>query len=171
VLLTIPTVAAAQSRVPAAESAAIGGEAGVFLPTDDRLGPGPVVEGFYEYYLTARNSLRVGAGVGQPDFDRESEDGLRHVRIAIDTAYNWERGAVHPFVGAGIGIYILQFRDNGRSLGDSESKLGGTLFGGAEFFTSRRVSIKAEGRYHIVRDIQGVNPDGLSLTIGVKRYF
>jgi hypothetical protein len=171
VLLTLPASSWAQRRVPATNSAAVGGEVGVFIPREEALTTGPTLEGFYEYYLTPRNSLRMGLGWANPKFDRESSDSLRHVRVALDTVYNWEGGAVHPFVGAGIGVYFLQFRDNGQNSGDSESKLGGTLFGGAEFFTSRTMSVKAEARYHLVQNIGAFNPDGLALTIGVKKYF
>ena len=170
VLLTLPEPSWAQ-RVPATNSAAVGGEVGVFLPREESLTTGPTLEGFYEYYMTPRNSLRMGVGWANPKFDSESSDSLRHIRVALDTVYNWEGGAIHPFVGAGIGVYFLQFRDNGHNLGDSESKLGGTLFGGAEFFTGRRTSVKAEARYHLVQNIGGFNPDGLALTIGLKQYF
>jgi hypothetical protein len=109
-------------RTPAAESGGIGGDFGVFLPAEDQLSPGLAVEGFYEYYLTARTSVRTGLGWANPNFDREEEDSLRQFRVALDVAYNWEGGTVHPFVGAGVGIYFLQLKDNGESFGDSESK-------------------------------------------------
>jgi hypothetical protein len=163
--------AAAQRRVPAAESSALGGDIGIFLPRDEQLGTGLALEGFYEYYLSARTSVRLGLGWARPEFERRTDDTLRHVRIAGDLVYNWEHGAIHPFAGAGLAIYFLQVKRNGESLGDSETKFGGTIFGGAEFFTSRTFAVKAEGRYHIVTDVGGLDPDGLSLTIGVKAYF
>ena len=165
-----PTPALAQ-RMPAQGSAAVGGEFGVFLPAQDELGPGLALDGFYEYYLTPRTSVRTGLGWANPDFDRESEDSLRHIRVAVDAVYNWEGGTIHPFVGAGIGIYFLQLRDNGRSVGDSESETGGALFGGMDFFNTRTVSIKGELRYHVIGDVRGLNPDGASLMIGLKKYF
>jgi hypothetical protein len=158
-------------RVPATDSGAVGGDLGVFVPREGVLGPGLALEGFYEYYLTPRNSVRMGVGWAQPKFDADSSDSLRHLRVALDTVYNWEGGAVHPFVGAGLGIYFLQFRDNGQNSGDSETKMGGTLFGGAEFFTSKTVSVKAEARYHLIRNIGAFKTDGLALTIGLKSYF
>jgi hypothetical protein len=57
--------------------------------------------------------------------------------IPLDTVFNWDGGAVDPFFRAGIGAYLLQEHDNGRVIGDADSKLGATLGGGAEFFTSR----------------------------------
>ena len=54
--------------------------------TEDRASRG----GFYEYYLTPRNSLRMGLGWANPKFDRASSDSLRHVRVALDTVHNWE---------------------------------------------------------------------------------
>jgi hypothetical protein len=171
VILVIPATAAAQRRVPATDSAAIGGDVGVFIARDERLDSGLALEGFYEYYFSPRTSMRVGLGWAEPSFDREDEDSLRYVRIPFDVVRNWEGGAVHPFVGAGLGIYFLQEKDNGRSIGDSETKLGGTLFGGAEFFTGRRTAVKAEARYHIISNTRGFNPDGLAVTIGLKQYF
>lgn len=170
VVLGCPAVAAAQ-RVPATDSAAVGGDVGLFLPRDSQLGPGLTLEGFYEYYFEPRTSVRLGLGWANPNFDREDEDTLRHVRVAGDLVRNWERGAVHPFAGAGLAIYFLQARDNGESVGDSETKFGGTLFGGAEFFTTRTAAVKVEARYHVISNIPGLNPDGLSLTVGLKKYF
>lgn len=171
IVLAVPSLALAQRRVPATESAAIGADVGLFLPREEALDMGPALEGFYEYYFAPRTSVRVGLGWANPEFDREEEDSLRYVRIATDVVYNWEGGAIHPFVGAGLGVYFLQLRDNDRNLGDSESKLGGTVFGGLEFFTTRSVSVKAEARYHLISDLDSLNPDGLALTIGIKKYF
>ncbi len=171
IVLAVPSLSLAQRRVPATESAAIGADVGLFMPREEALDAGPNLEGFYEYYFAPRTSVRIGLGWANPEFDREEDDSLRYVRIATDVVYNWEGGAIHPFVGAGLGVYFLQLRDNDRNLGDSESKLGATIFGGAEFFTSRRVSVKAEARYHLISDLDSLNPDGLALTIGVKKYF
>ena len=170
-ILALSSPAFGQGRTPTPDSAAIGGDVGVFLPRDSALTTGPTLEGFYEFYLTSRESVRMGAGWLNPRFDREHEDSLRQIRIAFDVVHNWEGGSVHPFVGAGLGVYFLQVRDNGNNAGDSESKLGGTLFGGAEFFTSRTLTVKAEARYHVVQNARGLNPDGLALTIGLKKYF
>lgn len=166
-----PASVAAQGRVPAAESGALGVDFGLFVPRDESLESGLTLEGFYEYYLSARTSVRLGLGWANPQFEGGSDDSLRHVRVAGDVVYNWERGAIHPFAGVGLAVYFLQRKDNGESAGDSETKFGGTLFGGAEFFSSRTFAVKGEVRYHIISDIGGLDPDGLSLTVGVKTYF
>lgn len=168
-LLAVPAAALAQ-RVPHTDSAAVGGDVGVFIPRDDALKWGPTLEGFYEYYFSGRNSIRLGLGWAEPKFEREEGDSVRYLRVPVDIVYNWEGGAVHPFVGAGLGIYFLQHKDNGNTIGESETKLGGTLFGGLEFFTDRTVALKVEGRYHIVRRAS-IEPGGLSLTVGLKKYF
>lgn len=169
--LGVSSTAYAQARMPHKDAGAIGGDVGVFLPKEDALTTGLALEGFYEYYFTARDSVRVGAGWLNPKFDSESSDSIRMVRIAVDVVHNWEGGSVHPFVGAGLGTYFLQQKDNGENFGEGETKFGGTIFGGAEFFTSNTVSIKGEARYHIVSKVNEFNPSGLSLTIGVKSYF
>ena len=171
IVLGVPALASAQGRMPHKGAGAVGAEVGVFLPKQDQLTTGPVIEGFFEYYLSARDSLRVGAGWLNPKFESEREDSFRQIRVAVDLVRNWEGGTVHPFVGAGIGTYFLQVRDNGDNVSDSETKIGGTVFAGAEFFTSNTFAVKGEARYHIVQKVIGFNPSGLSLTIGVKSYF
>jgi hypothetical protein len=168
--LFVPAIALGQGRVPRTDSGAVGGDVGVFLPADDGLNSGIALEGFYEYYLTARNSIRMGAGWAEPEFNG-GRDSLQHVRIAFDTVYNWEGGPVHPFVGAGLGIYFLQSKIDGESFGDSETRLGATVFGGFEVFNGRTVSVKGELRYHLIRNLGSLNPDGAALTVGLKKYF
>ncbi len=161
----------AQQRVPHAESGGIGADVGLFMPRQDGMTTGPALEGFYERYLTARDSIRLGVGWANPKFDREHSDSVRQMRLAFDVAHNWEGGAVHPFVGAGLGSYFIQQKDNGQNIGDSQTKLGGTLFGGVEYFTSRTFSIRGEARYHAVMKANGYDPSGLALSVGVKTYF
>ena len=173
-VLCTATPALAQSesrRAPHQGSSAVLGEVGLFMPTQDGMTTGPTVEGAYEYYLTARNSLRVGAGWANPKLDREHADSTRQVRVGADLVHNWEGGAIHPFVGAGVGSYFLQGMDNGNSFGPSNTRLGARLLGGVELFTARTFSVKGEARYDAVMKANGYNPSGLSLSIGVKSYF
>jgi opacity protein-like surface antigen len=172
-LLGMPAAAAAQARMPHKGASAAGGEVGFFLPREDRLARGPVLEGFYERYLSARESVRVGVGWMNPKWEPEDSDSLRQVRIGVDFIHNWEGGAVHPYVGAGLGAYFLQSRDNGTNVGDSETKFGGNLLGGVEYFTSDTFAVKGEARYHIVPKATPfeLRPSGLALTFGVKTYF
>jgi hypothetical protein len=84
----------------------------------------------------------------------------------------WERIAWHPFVGVGVGPYFLQSKDNGRAFGDSETKVGINLGGGVEYFLGPRLALKGEGRYHAIADARaGQDPSGLTMTVGLKRYF
>lgn len=172
-ILWLPATAAAQGRMPHQNASAIGAEGAVFMPQQSGMTTGPDFGGFYEHYLTARNGLRLAAEWSNPKFEREHADSVRQVRVGADLVHNWEGGKIHPFVGAGLGAYFLQQKDNGNSIGDDATKLGGTLLGGVEYFTSNTFSIKGEARYHIVSkwDAAGYNPSGLALTIGVKGYF
>jgi hypothetical protein len=167
-------MAEAQGRTPRTDSAAVGVDVGLFRPSADILEPALSLDGFYEYYLSPRTSLRLGAGWTEPEYDFDPNESLRYIRVGGDFIHNWEGGAIHPFVGAGLGIYILQNRLNGNDRGESESKLGGVLLGGVEFFTSNTVSVKGEASYHLISNVDDFgprNPDGLKLTIGLKKYF
>jgi opacity protein-like surface antigen len=170
-IVGLPGAGFAQGRMPHKDAGAIGGDVGIFLPQQDGMTTGPALEGFYEYYLTARESIRVGAGWANPKQEANSDARTRQIRVAVDLLHNWEGGAVHPFVGAGLGTYFLQPRLDGTNLGSSATKLGGTLLAGVEFFTSNTFAVKAEARYHVVTKSGPYNPSGLGLTIGVKSYF
>jgi hypothetical protein len=169
----LPAVAEAQ-RTPRTGSAAIGADVGVFRPSEDALDSGLALDGLYEYYMSPRVSLRLGLGWTNPAYDGSNDEHLRYVRIGGDLIHNWEGGTIHPFVGAGLGVYILEPREDGDSAADSESKVGGVLLGGIEMFTSNTVSIKGEVSYHLISNVDNFgpeNPDGFKITLGLKKYF
>ena len=174
VALTLATLVAspafAQSRVPDTGMMAAGGEVGFFVP-DDEFETAPIFGGLFEYYVTPRVGLRGSVMFTDPEFERGTDDSLRHARIGFDVIYNWERGKWHPFVGGGLAAHRLQVRENGRSLGDSQTELGGTGLGGVEYFFNRRTTFKIEGRVHFVEDFGPSDPSGVSATFGIKYYF
>ena len=169
-LLLAPVSAYAQ-RMPHQNANGIGVEVGVFPPKADGMTTGLDIAGFFEHYMTARDSLRLGVEYAEPKVAVETTDGVRQVRVGGDIVHNWEGGKVHPFVGAGLGAYFLQARDNGRSIGDTATRFGGDILGGVEFFASKTFAIKGEARYHVVTKWNGYDPSGLALTIGAKGYF
>jgi hypothetical protein len=177
ILVALPFSSAAQQRhhpprQPAEGSIAVGGDVGLFVPADGAFGPSVALEGHADFYLTARVAARFDVDWTDPSFDRESSDSLRQVRLGGDVIYNWEGGKWHPFAGGGIAAHLIQEKDNGRDFGDSETKLGGALLGGIEYFFNRTATIKAEGRYQFVGQTRnGYDPSGLVLLIGLKQYF
>ena len=167
-----PRSAAAQEREPHKGSVAAGFDVGAFVPTDSAFDSSLVLNALYEYYLTPRVSLRTEFGWADPSFKRESGDSLRQLPLRLDVNYNWEGGKWHPFVGAGVGAYFLQTKDNGESFGDSETNAGFNLGGGVEYFLTRDLTLKGEGRYHLINDTRsGLDPSGFAITAGVKKYF
>ena len=137
----------------------------------NQLDAAPPISAFYEYYTTPRISLRGSAGWTRPSVSGSPIDTVRVMPLRFDVDYNWEGGKWHPFVGAGVGTYFLQYRRRGEPLGDSATKFGANLGGGLEYFLNRTVALKGEGRYHSVADFGRVDPSGLTLGIGVKSYF
>jgi len=166
-----PVTARAQRRVPHTESTAVGFEAGAFVPTADSLDNGPILGGFYEYYVTPRVSLRAAASWSDVPFKESASGSIRQVPIHLDLNYNWEGGRWHPFVGVGGGAYFMQLRRSGNSIGDSETKFGLNVGGGLEYFFTRRAAFKGEGRYHAINDFLRVDPSGVAFTAGLKWYF
>ena len=170
--MSAPGMATAQERAPHTGSTAVGLDAGAFIPRDGQFDVAPIVNVLLEYYVTPRVSLRTDFGLTDPGFSRESTDSLRQIPLRLDVNYNWEGGKWHPFVGAGAGAYFLQFKDNGESLGESETKPGFNLGGGVEYFTGRTVSLKGEARYHVIGKTRGgQDPSGMVFTGGIKKYW
>ena len=170
-LLSLPSAASAQHRMPNSSASAFGADVGVFIPRQDGMSKGPEISGFFEPYLTARDSVRLIVGWADPKVVSSTDQSMRQLRIGGELIHNWEGGAIHPFVGAGLSAYFLQLRGIDGDIGDSATRLGGTILGGAEFFTSKTFSVKAEGRYHVVSKWNAYDPSGLGLSIGVKSYF
>lgn len=169
--VSTPVLARAQGRVPQEESTALGFDVGAFMPRSDLLDGGGLMTVYYDYYVTPRVSLRSSFGWTNPEFESSDRDSLRQMPLRLDVAYNWEGGQWHPFVGAGLGAYFMQFRNSGETIGDTETKLGANLGAGVEYFFSRTIAFTGEGRYHAVQKVRGIQPSGLALSVGVKTYF
>jgi hypothetical protein len=125
--IAVPGLAAAQERAPHTGSTAVGVDVGAFIPRDGQLDTALIVNALLEFYLTPRVSLRTDFGLTDPGFARESTDSLRQIPLRADVNYNWEGGKWHPFVGAGVGAYFIQFKDNGEAFGSSETRPGFNL--------------------------------------------
>src|SRR5262249_23204821 len=142
-MLCAPAPALAQ-RMPHATADAFGGEIGAFVPQQDGMRTSPEISGFYEHYLTARNSLRAVVGWANPKLLDSTDHSTRQVRIGGELIHNWEGGVIHPFVGAGLGAYFLQRRIAGNSVGNGGAALAGKPLGRMEsviavsFFMERR---------------------------------
>jgi opacity protein-like surface antigen len=172
VITSAPVVALAQERLPNTGTTAVGIDFGYLVPSDDQLDTTMNVGAMFEYYLTPRVSLRTGFGISDSELAANEVNSLRQVPLGMDINYNWEGGRWHPFVGTGVGAYFLQQKSDGRPFGDQETKFGFNLGGGAEYFIGRRLALKGEGRYHFIEDAaSGFDPSGLTLSVGLKRYF
>ena len=167
-MLFDPLTAAAQPREG---QVALGADVGLFLPADEQFDGGLFGGAYVELYPAARVGIRPSIFVTNPEFERGTDEHARQMRLGVDVIYNWEGGVVHPFVGAGTAAHILQFTNNGEEVGDSNTELGLALLSGLEVFLNRAWTFKGEARYQWVDDRPGVNPDGLALTFGLKRYF
>ena len=146
-------------------------EIGMFVPADEQLDLGIIGGGLIEFYLSPRVGIRGTVTAIRNGYDREDNDSEGQLRFGADVIYNWEYGAVHPFVGGGAGIHLLRFYRDGDNEGPNDNEFGAQVLGGLEFFLNRAWTVKGEGRYQWVADRPNLDPDGLGLTIGIKRYF
>ena len=140
--LMFPAGVGAQERVPHTGQTALGVDVRAFVPADSQFDNALLVNALLEYYVTPRVSLRTSFGLTDPGYKTESIDSLRQVPLRVDVNYNWEGGRWHPFVGAGVGAYFLQFKDNDQPFGSSETKAGFNLGGGVGYFLQPNARIQ-----------------------------
>lgn len=177
-VLTFATAAPAlaQRSVPDGGMAAIGASIGATVPADASLQNGLEVAGNIEGYLTPRVSVRGQVGAAWWDITGRRLTGrVKPVFFDGNLVYNWEGGAWHPYVTAGIGAYRFNSSID-PSLSGSDTKLGVDLGAGFEYFFTRRATITGEFLYHKVDGFASpvtVFNDGSfwSFAMGAKKYF
>jgi hypothetical protein len=163
--------ASAQTKAPDTGLIGVGGDIGVFFP-DEAFEKTFTFDGFGEFYLTPRTSLRGMFSWASPGFENRTEDHFRQVRFLFNGVYNWERGDLHPFVTGGAGFYFVRELLDGANDPDSETRGGLNFGGGVEYFVGDRGSVKGEARWDLVSHPTGFSDaTGFTLTIGYKRYF
>lgn len=167
---------AARTAVPAAGSWAVGGSVGLALPSDPSLDKGLDVAGTLEGYLTPRVSVRGQVGSAWWDITGRGFKGtVQPFYLDGNVVYNWEGGAVHPYVTGGVGLYRFRSTESG-AVDGSDTKAGVNLGGGLEYFFTRDATLTGEALYHKVGAFstpRAVFTDGSfwTLSIGVKKYF
>jgi hypothetical protein len=114
--------------------------------------------------------LRASYGWANSDFDEFDDAEFGHTRLLATFLYNWEHGEWHPYAAIGAGAYFVQGEIN-EVEGDSDTRGGFHVGGGIDYFTSLTTTIKGEVLYHVVGDDPNVDPSGLTLTVGFKKFF
>lgn len=162
-------------RVPDTGMTAVGGWIGVSVPDDASFKKGLEGAGTIESYVTPRVSVRGELGVTSWDITGRGFTGsVKPVFVTGNVVYNWEGGAVHPYVTAGIGLYHYNF-DIVAAPG-SDNKFGANLGGGVELFFTRRSTIVGDALYHAVSNpthspVADLDPRFWTVSFGLKHYF
>jgi hypothetical protein len=163
-------------RVPAEGMWAVGGSIGAAAPADAALQNGLDLAGNLERFFTPRFSLRGQIGASWLDIQGHSFTGtVKPIFGTANAVYNWEGGAVHPYVTGGIGIY--HFSGPGTTSADiSDTKTGANFGGGIDYFIDRRTTMGGELTYHKVGGFDtpmAAFGDGSfwRFGFGLKRYF
>jgi hypothetical protein len=163
----------AQTRVRTPDKGVIGYgiDGGVLFP-DEGFENTLAIDGFGEYYVTPRVSVRGMLAFASPGVNGRTEDHLRQVKLLFSGVYNWEKGSWRPFGTFGAGVYFVRLHLDSSTDPPGETRGGLNLGGGAEYLLNNESAIKTELRWDIVSHPTGL-PDatGATLTVGYKRYF
>jgi hypothetical protein len=166
-LLAAPSTA----QTPVAGGIAAGADIGVFFP-DEAFEKTFTFDGFGEYYVTPRVSIRALLGYASPGFENFTEDHFRQVRLLFNGIYNWKYDNWLPYVTAGAGAYFLRVLLDGAPDPDSEVRGGLNFGGGTEYSLGGGATVKGELRWDIVSEpLAGPDATGFTITLGYKRYF
>jgi hypothetical protein len=148
-----------------------GVDGGVLFPDDD-FESTFTLDGYGEFYLTPRVSVRGMAAWASPGIKGRTEDHFRQVKLLFGANYNVAYKRWRPFAGGGAGAYFVRLKLDGQEDPDGE-KRGGIYFGGgSDFIIDDESAIKIEFRWDFVSDPPGqYDASGPSLTFGYKRFF
>jgi hypothetical protein len=164
------------SHMPDAGMWAVGGSVGATAPNTSDLNSGVDVGGTVESYLTPRLSVRGQLRTAWWSFDNRLgfTGTLQPTLIGGNLLYNFERGNWHPYVTAGVGRYIYQWREPG--MPDGSNGYGGANVGaGLERFFTPDATVTMELLYHHVGDVAVpravIDGSYWAVTVGGKKYF
>jgi hypothetical protein len=154
---------------------AVGFFAGLASPSEISLDNGGLVGVQFEAYFSPRVSVRGQISRAWMDTHGHSFSGtVSPVAFNGNLVYNFEGGAVHPYVTAGIGGYHYAFTES--SITSSDSKIGVNLGAGAEYFLTRRDTVFGELLVHAVPGrvesaLATYDSQYWTLVGGYKKYF
>jgi hypothetical protein len=172
--IAVQTPAFAQ-RAPAPGMWAISGAVGASVPKDASLDNGVDLAVNIENYLSSRVSIRGQLGGSSWNIIGRAFTGdVKPLRLDGNLVYNWEGGAWHPYVTAGVGMYDYRSSLSGNVSG-SDTKAGIDAGGGIEYFFRRRTTLTGEVLYHGVGAFNGVvttynSGSFWTFDIGLKAY-
>ena len=152
IVSALPAFAATHSTPPSTApkqgDMAVSANLGFAHPFDGPFdGAEPVLNGTFEYFTTPRISWRGLLGITSFDSDAPGDVSVDSTYFNANFVYNWERGKLHPYATAGIGLYD---QSAGHDLPDDfdESVFGVNGGGGLYWFLGSRWALKFEGTVH-----------------------
>jgi hypothetical protein len=173
ILLGMASEIDAQTRVRTPDKGVIGYgiDGGVLFP-DEGFENTCTFDGFGEYYVSPRVSVRALLAFASPGLSGGNEDHFRQTKLLFSGVYNWEKGSWRPFAQAGAGFYFVRLKLDTETDPPGETRGGLNFGGGAEYLFSNEAGLKFELRWDIVSHPFPL-PDatGTTLTVGYKRYF
>jgi hypothetical protein len=175
-LVCIVTVLAGNVLPAAAQTAdrgtiAAGAAIGALFP-DDTFENALAFDTFGELYVAPRVSVRGTLAWANPGVSGRTEDHFRQIKLLFNGVYYWDLDEWRPYASAGAGFYFVRLHLDGRPDPPGETRGGLNLGGGIEYLVLGQTAIRGDLRWDIVSHPPGL-PDatGLTITIGVKRYF
>ena len=149
-----------------------GVDGGVFFP-DEAFESALTLDGYGEFYLTPRISVRGMLAWTNPGIDSRTGDHFRQVKLLFGGNYHWVYKSLRPFAGGGAGAHFVSLKiDDGLEDPEGETRGGIYFGGGSDIILNEESAIKVEFRWDLISHPPGL-PDasGMALTVGYKRFF
>ena len=166
-----PARAQAPRATPDRHVIGYGFDGGVLFP-DESFESTFTLDGFGEFYLTPRVSVRGMLAWASPGVDSRTEDHFRQVKLLFGANYNFVYKMMRPFAGGGAGAYFVRLKLDDSEDPEGETRGGIYFGGGSDFILNEESAIKVEFRWDAVSNPPDL-PDasGASITVGYKRFF
>jgi outer membrane protein len=160
---------------------------GFLVPADNRsdfyhnstdtgiVGGGGLIYGLDDHFALDLDVTRTGFGSETGDF------GVTDVSLGGQYRFTSIRSQLVPYIGVGIDVLAADYRPYDGSSRDVDTKIGGHISGGLDYFIRRQFALNAELRGTLAADaaitnrfgdrVGNFDPSSFSSTFGIRYFF
>jgi len=121
--------------------------------------------------------------VTRASFGSETGDfGVTNVSFGGQYRFALQQRQLVPYIGVGLDILSTDYDENGGARSDVETKVGGHVSGGVDFFLQRNLALTAEAKLVVAPDARitdrqsgapagDFDPSSFSTTVGIRFFF
>jgi outer membrane protein len=127
--------------------------------------------------------IAVELDVTRTEFGSQTGDfGVTNVSFGGQYRFALQQRQLVPYIGVGLDILATDYDENGGARNDVETKVGGHVSGGADYFLQRNLALTAEAKAVVAPNaritdrqfgsrVGDFDPSSFSTTVGIRYFF